>query len=81
MPAIGNQINTEEILCQRCGSKRKLAKKWVEKVENANGFMNLVHKQYICTNKECQEKFDKALEAENLKREKIKLQKQGSSSK
>lgn len=75
MPAIGNNVQYLDTLCERCHSKKRLAKQWTEKIENSGGFMTLVHKQMVCTNKQCQAEFDKALAAEALKREKIKLAK------
>lgn len=81
MPTIGNNINHVDTLCERCHSKKKMAKQWTEKIENSAGFMTLVHKQMVCTNKECQAEFDKNLAAEAAKREKIKLAKQKTATK
>lgn len=72
MPKIGNTDDTIIKLCSRCNSKRKITKTWVEKIANSSGFMTLKHTEYKCTNKDCQEEFDKNLAAEELKREKLK---------
>jgi hypothetical protein len=77
MPKIGNTKETYEMPCDRCGSKRKIAKTWTEKIKSDNGtVMTLKHTNVICTNKECQEKFEAIIVADNEKREKLKLQKE-----
>jgi len=72
MPKIGNTKSIEEIPCSRCGSKRKIAKKWKEKIQNSSGFMTLEHTSVICTNKVCQAEFDAVILADAAKREKLK---------
>ncbi len=72
MPKIGNSDNDTMRPCSRCGSKRKVTKTWVEKIENSSGFMTLKHTEYKCTNKECQDEFEKVIAADALKREKLK---------
>ena len=72
MPKIGNSKSSKDLPCDRCGSKRKVSKKWTEKIKNASGYMVLEHVQIICTNSECQKEFEKKLLQEELKREKIK---------
>lgn len=72
MPKIGNPKSSTDIPCERCHSKRKVGKKWTEKIENMSGFMILEHTQIVCTNKVCQAEFDKALLIEEEKREKLK---------
>lgn len=72
MPKIGNPKSISEIACDRCNSKRKVSKTWIEKIQNSNGFMVLRHTQIVCTNKECQNAFDKIILEDQKKREKIK---------
>lgn len=72
MPKIGDYKTSTDSLCTRCGGKRKVSKKWTEKIQNSGGFMTLNHTEYVCTNKECQAEFDRVLASENLKREKLK---------
>lgn len=72
MPRIGNPISAVDILCERCGSKRRISKAWTEKIKNDHGFMLLEHLQIVCTNKECQLAFEKTILADIEKREKIK---------
>jgi hypothetical protein len=72
MPKIGHSISSEDALCPRCQSKRKVSKRWTEKIENAGGFAILEHTQIICTNKDCQAEFEKVIVEDNEKREKIK---------
>ena len=51
--------------CQRCGSKKIIAKTWFEKVPTYSGeFIEVEYSQIICTNEECQKAFE-----ENLKKE------------
>jgi len=72
MPKIGNNVPYSEKPCDRCGSKRKVAKTWTEKIKTANSTMVLENSQVICTNKECQAAFDRAELKEREKREKRK---------
>lgn len=72
MPKIGNPVPDAEIRCTRCGSKRKVSKKWTEKIPNSSGFMVLYHTEYKCLNKECQAEFEKLILAEQEKRDKLK---------
>lgn len=72
MPKIGNHKPAKDIPCERCHSKRKIGKKWTEKIKNASGYMILEHVQIVCTNKECQKEFERKLIEEEEKREKIK---------
>lgn len=76
MPTIGNPISGSDKPCSRCNSKRKVSKKWTEKIQNTTGFMVLEHTEYKCTNKECQEAFEKEMLAEEQKRERLKQVKQ-----
>ena len=72
MPKIGNPKPSKDIPCERCHSKRKIGKKWTEKIKNASGYMVLEHVQIVCTNKECQMEFERKLIEEEEKKEKIK---------
>ncbi|OGH48155.1 MAG: hypothetical protein A3A51_03960 [Candidatus Levybacteria bacterium RIFCSPLOWO2_01_FULL_39_10] len=74
MPKIGNSKTYSDYPCDRCGSKRRVSRTWTEKILNDNGFMLLEHTQTICTNKDCQDKFEKVLSEETEKREKIRLE-------
>ncbi len=68
MPKIGNHVPASELPCSRCNSKKRVSKKWTEKVPNFSGYMVLYHTEFKCTNKECQEEFDKLIAADNEKR-------------
>ena len=72
MPKIGNSKSSSELPCDRCNSKRVVAKTWIEKIKNDSGFMTPRHSQIICTNKECQKAFEKTILADIEKREKLK---------
>ena len=72
MPKIGNPVSVEDQLCERCGSKRKISKTWIEEIKNDHGSMILRHTQVVCTNKECQSAFEKTILEDIEKREKIK---------
>jgi len=75
MPKIGNPVPLSDIPCGRCNSKRRISKSWVEKIPNSNGFMTLYHSQIVCTNKTCQEAFEKALSEDLEKRERFRQSK------
>lgn len=75
MPKIGNWLSATEIACDRCNSKRRVAKTWIEEIKNDHGVMVLRHTQIICTNKECQAAFEKTILADIEKREKLKIAK------
>ena len=72
MPKIGNQKTVSEVPCERCNSKRRVSKTWTEKIKNDHGFMILQHSQIVCTNKVCQSEFEKVMNEDILKREKLK---------
>lgn len=63
-------------LCTRCGSPRIVTKTWIETIKTFNGDTKLTFSQMECTNKECQEKFDKNLIEENKKRDALKAKKE-----
>ena len=71
MPKIGNSVSSSQLPCDRCGSPRKVAKTWTERIKNDSGEMVLEHKEIICTNKECQKEFELLQEKENEKRAKL----------
>jgi hypothetical protein len=58
--------------CERCGSKKIVAKIWTEKTATSFGQSTIQHTQIICSNPECQSKFDKSLANEESKRKKAK---------
>lgn len=69
MPKIGKYTPYADRLCDRCGSKRKVSRTWTEKIENDHGGMILYNTQIICTNKECQDAFEKKEKKEQEKRD------------
>ena len=69
MPLIGIQTSHSDARCERCNSKRREAKKWVEKIKTEYGTTVIQHAQIICVNKECQAKFEKVLIEDEKKRE------------
>lgn len=72
MPKIGSSIPYSDLPCERCNGKRKVSKTWTEKIKTANGTTVIQHTQTICTNLNCQSKFEKLLLEEVKKREKLK---------
>lgn len=62
--------------CERCGSKRKVAKRWKEKMPTLTGTTLVKYTQIVCTNKECQAKFEKQLRKEVNKRKALKMKKE-----
>ena len=66
-------------LCDRCQSKRRVAKKWKETIETFTGKMVVVENTLIiCTNKACQEEFEKNFIKEEAKQRAIKLKREAS---
>ena len=74
MPKIGNWVDNSTVPCDRCGSRRRVSKTWTEKIKNDYGFMTLNHSQIVCTNGVCQSVFEKAINDEEGKREKLRLE-------
>lgn len=62
--------------CGRCGSKRRISKKWKERVPTLTGTTVIEYSQIICTNKICQVTFDKQMQEEKNKREVIRIKKE-----
>ncbi len=62
-------------LCERCGSKRKIAKTWKEVLPTFSGNTTVEYSQIVCTNEECQKAFDENLKKEKEKKEAMKVQK------
>ena len=61
--------------CSRCGSPKKISKTWNETIEMWSGATSKVEiSQIVCTNVECQAKFDKN-RAEEVKRNDERKQK------
>ena len=61
--------------CDRCGSKKKVAKKWKENVPTMTGTVVVEYTQIVCTKKECQIAFEKVLLEETKKRQALKVKK------
>ncbi len=62
--------------CDRCGSKRKVSKRWKEKVPTLIGTTVVEYTQISCTNTLCQAAFEKVLAKEATKRKAIKRKKE-----
>lgn len=62
--------------CDRCGSKRYVAKTWKETTTNYSGMKVVIeYSQADCSNKECQKEFEKKLLVEEEKRKSLKQKK------
>ncbi|MBI2074453.1 MAG: hypothetical protein HYT83_01305 [Candidatus Levybacteria bacterium] len=59
--------------CERCGSKKRISRRWKETVQTFNGTATIDCSQIICTNKVCQAEFDKNLLEETEKRRALKV--------
>ena len=53
--------------CERCGSKKRISKTWTETLENLRGVSVLEISQITCTNKACQDLFDRNRAEELIK--------------
>lgn len=62
--------------CERCGSKRKIGRSWTETVQNFTGSVKVKHQQIVCTNEDCQAKFEKAYQDEAKKKEALRVKKE-----
>lgn len=69
-------IKKAEKPCIRCGSERIITKTWKETIKTFGGTSELTFEQIVCTNKECQERFEKNAAAETLKRNELKAKKE-----
>ena len=76
MPIIGTPVSYSDVLCSRCNSKRRVSKTWTEKIKTDHSSTVIQHVQIVCTNKECQAKFDALLLEESKKREKLRVLKE-----
>lgn len=66
-------------LCDRCQSKRRVAKRWKETIETYAGKTVVVENTLIiCTNRKCQEAFEKNFIKEEAKQKAIKLKREAS---
>ncbi|MDE2025236.1 MAG: hypothetical protein KGJ07_01965 [Patescibacteria group bacterium] len=65
-----------EIPCDRCGSKKRVSKRWKEEVPTFTGTTMVEFSQIVCTNTVCQKSFDEILEKETKKREALRLEKE-----
>ncbi|HLL61293.1 MAG TPA: hypothetical protein VK338_06250 [Candidatus Nitrosocosmicus sp.] len=61
--------------CERCGSPKRVSKTWTEFSPNIVGKTNVECSQIVCTNDECQAKFNSNLRKDTIKRNKIKRNK------
>lgn len=55
--------------CERCGSKKRVAKRWKERIPTFTGSTVVEYSQIVCTNKVCQQAFEVELAKETKKRE------------
>lgn len=53
--------------CERCGSKKRISRSWTEKAQTMAGVSILEMSQIICTNKACQDLFEKNRTEELIK--------------
>ena len=53
--------------CERCGSKKSISKTWIEKLATLKGVSILEVSQITCTNKKCQDLFDRNRAEELIK--------------
>lgn len=65
----------EDQPCVRCGSKKRISKKWTEVLETYHSTSKVEHMMVVCTNATCQAAFDENLKKETAKRDIIQAQK------
>ena len=74
--SINNAYAYSQQRCERCGSKKRISRKWEEKIPTLTGTTIVKCAQFICTNVVCQAAFDKNLRAELKKRQAIRRKKE-----
>lgn len=62
--------------CERCGSKKTLAKVRKARLTNLSGTSQIEYSQVICTKKVCQEEFEQRLQEKVEKDQAIKLKRE-----
>lgn len=62
--------------CNRCGSEKRVAKKWKETIPTLTGTTVVKHTQIVCMNEVCQMQSDELLLKEAKKRQDVRAQKQ-----
>lgn len=62
--------------CERCGSKKRISKTWFEYTPNFNGKSKVECAKIVCTNDECQEKFEQKMKSDTDKQTKIRQNKE-----
>ncbi len=62
--------------CERCGSKRMIGRTWTETVQNFSGTVEVKHQQIVCSNEECQSKFEKGYQDEAKRKEELRVKKE-----
>lgn len=66
----------EDQPCERCGSEKRISKKWTEILSTYHSTSKVEHMKIICTNSACQAAFEENLKKETAKRDIIRLQKE-----
>lgn len=62
--------------CNRCGSEKRVAKKWKETIPTLTGTTVIKHSQIVCMNEVCQMQSDELLFKEAKKRQDVRTQKE-----
>ncbi len=50
--------------CERCGGEKFVSKVWIEEIKTTFGVTSVEVSQFMCKNKECQDKFEKKRQIE-----------------
>lgn len=62
--------------CNRCGSEKRVAKKWKEIMPTLTGTTVIKHTQIVCMNEACQMESDEMLRKEAKKRQDVRTKKE-----
>lgn len=65
-----------EEICTRCGSPRIISETWEETRETYGGTSSVLVSQITCSNKQCQEDFDKNRAVEIKKRDELRARRE-----
>ncbi|MBI3385319.1 hypothetical protein HY030_03960 [Candidatus Gottesmanbacteria bacterium] len=66
----------EDQPCERCGSPKRISKKWTEILTTFHSTSKLEHMKIVCTNSVCQEAFEENLKKDAEKRDVVRLAKE-----
>lgn len=65
-----------DLPCERCGSKKRISKTWIEEIKTSFGTSSIEASQIVCSNAVCQSVFDERRAEEVVRINERKLKKE-----